>query len=451
MSNLRRGPGTITVSGATVTGTGTQFTLLRPGAVLIAISQTGANQPVYSRLVVASVASNTTLTIAPTWTGPAITAAVYEIDVDTAPGLVLSAAQASVSRIAEALSTVFSPLGERFLQLYRATITERVGLRIGTGTANRWQVRATEDAAEDLVVERAAGTGTVWAEAARINRATGAATLSLDAAAVATGTIADARLPTRLAVSQIRERLTANRNYWVSPTGSNSNSGLGPGAPFQTIQHAVNTVAGLDIGIFIVTIQLADGTYNDPVVVTGGWVGSGTVQIQGNSVDPSLTVIHRLTSGAAVQISTPVVFRILHCTINAVTTGVQVFDRATFRWNNCIFAGGTVHINADYALVEAIGNYRITGNNNGNHILLRNARAIVFGRTVTVENNPAFSFFVFVEHASTMWTQSTVWSGTATGTRYRCQHNSAIITAAAGELHFPGSANGQLNTGGQYI
>lgn len=89
-----------------------------------------------------------------------------------------------------------------------------------------------------------------------------------------------------------RELLTANRTYYVSTTGSDSNDGLSVGSPFLTIQKAVDVVAMLDISIYDVTIQLADGTYTlTSDVILKDPIGAGFVFIDGNSGDNSLVVI----------------------------------------------------------------------------------------------------------------------------------------------------------------
>lgn len=98
----------------------------------------------------------------------------------------------------------------------------------------------------------------------------------------------------------VREKLTADRTYYVSTTGSDSNDGLTSGKSFATIQKAVDTICDtLDLSIYKVTIQVADGTYTGAVVLrnivggnggASGAAGAG-VTIQGNSSSPANVVI----------------------------------------------------------------------------------------------------------------------------------------------------------------
>ena len=96
----------------------------------------------------------------------------------------------------------------------------------------------------------------------------------------------------------VREQLAANRTYYVRTDGSDGNNGLAnsSGGAFLTIQKAIDTVAALDLSIYNVTIQVADGTYGGAVVVSAPWVGSGTVTLQGNTSTPANAL---LSTGAS--------------------------------------------------------------------------------------------------------------------------------------------------------
>lgn len=92
-----------------------------------------------------------------------------------------------------------------------------------------------------------------------------------------------------------REVLAANRTYYVATTGSDSNDGLTVGTPFLTIQKAVDTVAGLDLGIFDATISMADGAYSGPVTLKT-IVGAGRCIIKGNETTPANVTVTTTTA-----------------------------------------------------------------------------------------------------------------------------------------------------------
>src|SRR6185369_10064333 len=91
-----------------------------------------------------------------------------------------------------------------------------------------------------------------------------------------------------------RTQLLANRTYFVSTTGSNSNDGLAAGRPFLTLQKALDTITPLDLNGFSVTIQLADGTYTDGVIVSElvGQLSTAALTIQGNIGNPANVIIN---------------------------------------------------------------------------------------------------------------------------------------------------------------
>lgn len=79
--------------------------------------------------------------------------------------------------------------------------------------------------------------------------------------------------------------------YYVSTSGSNSNSGTTAGSPFLTIQYAMNTASSGDV------IVIASGTYNLAVTASK----SVTFDIEGQSV--TIKSLRMKTAGADISIS----------------------------------------------------------------------------------------------------------------------------------------------------
>lgn len=78
-----------------------------------------------------------------------------------------------------------------------------------------------------------------------------------------------------------RTVLTANRSYFVTTTGSDSNGGTNSSTDaWATLQHAINIVQGtIDFAGFTVTINLGAGTFNGANL--SGSTGGGILQVEG--------------------------------------------------------------------------------------------------------------------------------------------------------------------------
>ncbi|HZP08796.1 DUF2793 domain-containing protein, partial [Methyloceanibacter sp.] len=90
-----------------------------------------------------------------------------------------------------------------------------------------------------------------------------------------------------------REKLAANRTYYVRADGSDSNNGLtdSAGGAFLTIQKALNVVYGtLDLGGFDVTIQVRNGTYA-AASQSSPQVGAGNITLLGDTTTPGNVTI----------------------------------------------------------------------------------------------------------------------------------------------------------------
>jgi len=95
-----------------------------------------------------------------------------------------------------------------------------------------------------------------------------------------------------LAVSSAFAASVAGKTYFVSPTGSDTSTGLSLASPFKTINKAVSVVNAGDV------IEVRSGTYNENVVIrrpgaANGWItlrgynGESAV-IRGTSTGPSI-------------------------------------------------------------------------------------------------------------------------------------------------------------------
>lgn len=253
-----------------------------------------------------------------------------------------------------------------------------------------------------------------------------------------------------------REVLTANRTYYVATTGNDSNSGLTAGSPFLTIQKAINVVAALDVSIYDITIQIADGTYSANNITTlKNPVGSGQVTLLGNVTTPDNVILQtQIIKDTPGTIYVLKGFKFLN-----TTTGYFIFcsNGATIKFGIVNFGagagtahiicinGGFVYIN-NYYTISAGTNYHFLVYNNG-HVTMDYGTM-----NVSVVNTPAFYQFVSCADCSVIffWPVLT-FSGAATGTRYYAFMNGAIDTNGGGANYFPGSVAGILApSGGQY-
>ena len=252
----------------------------------------------------------------------------------------------------------------------------------------------------------------------------------------------------------VREQLTANRTYYVRTDGSDGNNGLAnsSGGGFLTIQKAIDTVAALDLSIYNVTIQVADGTYGGAVLVSAAWVGSGAVTLQGNTSTPANAL---LSTGANDCIT------VLAGATLAVT-GFKLTNSGAF----LLHSGGSMRFSlltfgacgsqqvrvTDGGRITATGNYTIDGGAGNHWSAVGNGVVRVQGRTITLTGTPAFSTaFANADLSSTVLVNGNTFSGAATGARYSATNNAVISSGGAGATYLPGNAAGSTGTGGQYI
>ena len=369
------------------------------------------------------------------WNGAAWTDAAAG-SLNPTPLVGINATADATNRLAvSAPASLFNHEGAGHQQkINKAGAADTASVLYQTAFSGRAEIGLAGD--DDLHIKVSAD-GATWKEALVVDRASGAVSLPLTPG---------------------RECLTANRTYYVSPSGSDTaNDGLSAGTPYQTISKAYGVIAGsLDLGGFTVTIQLADGTYTAGLAVSGPWTGGGSVVLQGNAATPGNVVINSAGYfGVVVTAPLPGTLTVQHLRLVCGASGIHHGASGLLRFSNIEFgACGAYHMetNAPGAKIEASGSYTITGNAVIHWLANAQGLIVVAGKTVTLSGTPAFSAaFAYATRLSQIQGYANTFSGTATGTRYLVDGNSLIFTNGAGASAYPGNSAGSVSTGGQYV
>jgi hypothetical protein len=262
-----------------------------------------------------------------------------------------------------------------------------------------------------------------------------------------------------LANGTIRERLTANRTYYVRTDGSDSNTGLAntSGGAFLTMQRAYDViVTTLDLAGFSVTIQVADGTYTTGIDASLPLTGGSALLLRGNVGTPA-NVILSVTSLNGVA-----------CLVPGLNINVGGMEFRTTTAGSCLVAGygGIITIGAACrfgvcvsghivstigGIVDITADYTISGNAAVHWNAFSPSEIRCIGRTITLSGTPAFSSAFATCSQAGLYVFSNTFSGAATGVRYDVNLNGVIYTAAAGATYLPGNAAGVAASGGQYV
>lgn len=243
-----------------------------------------------------------------------------------------------------------------------------------------------------------------------------------------------------------RETLTANRTYYVRTDGSDSNDGRSnaSGGAFLTIQKAIDVVAALDISTFSVTISVADGTYTGATLVSGPWIGSGSVTVVGNTTTPANVVINPASggcftvTGGGFLIVSGMELRGQFALVSQ--RGSRIYVTTSLRFG----ASTNYQVWANGGQVILFNNYAIVGSAQVHLLADSGGQISATGLTVTLTGTPAFS--VSYANAGGVGTSilyySNTFSGSATGTRYIVQQGALINTNGGGASYLPGNAAG---------
>ncbi len=254
-----------------------------------------------------------------------------------------------------------------------------------------------------------------------------------------------------------RVKLTANRTYYVRTDGNDSNDGLSntSGGAFLTIQKAVDVIAALDIGGYIVTIQVADGTYTGAVTLKDpvGWAADGNLVLQGNTTTPANCVLS--VAGHAILYGGLLTWDVKGFKLQTTSSGFGLaVTRGKLRFFNLDFGTCANHHIYCQALGTVIAqtNYAVSGGAPC-HVNCESGNVRLLTRTITFSNSPAFSGqFAYSGYTGKLFMNAMTFTngGTVTGQRYYSEMNAILFVGGGGATYLPGTVAGASITGGQY-
>ena len=168
-----------------------------------------------------------------------------------------------------------------------------------------------------------------------------------------------------------RTRLTANANFYISPTGSDSNNGLTAGTPWLTRQHAYNYVQQYyDLANYSVTFNMAAGSYTDSMNVSQPLVGASSVSsVVFQGAGSGSTVVSCATNSAYIA-QAGALYTIAGQTIAGGGTGpaqgccayTQVYGVIQIGTDVVFAASSVAHMYANSGIITTSGSsYKIIG------------------------------------------------------------------------------------------
>lgn len=253
-----------------------------------------------------------------------------------------------------------------------------------------------------------------------------------------------------------RPVLTANRTYYVRTDGNDANDGLtntGGGA-FKTVQKALDVILGtLDLGGFNITIQVAAGTYAGAVSFASPQVGAGDITISGDTTTPSNVTMNVAgtcvtVNGAGCRLFVQGVKFVASTSWFLVSNGGYL---KTSGKNEFSDAGGHGMQATKSGIIDAVAPEILSGSTGGGHYQA-NMNGVIYcqSATWTTSGTASRNTFAWATTGGIVYAFANTLTGSLTGKRYVVSTNAVVNTAGGGASYFPGDTTGIVSTGGQY-
>lgn len=258
--------------------------------------------------------------------------------------------------------------------------------------------------------------------------------------------------------ANLREKLTATRNYYVRNDGNDANTGLvdNAGGAFLTFQKAVDVVSQLlDLNGQQVVINCTQTATFTGIINLKPCVGVNP------AMPPRIYGLNfTFNAGGSKSINAENCghwdLRGFKVTGGGGAVGVYVsgFSRINIVSMN-FGACGAGHVYAlDGAIVTFDGGDTISGN--ATYFLFVDNGKVIFAASPFLTFNPTnitFTDFIHVKNGGVLKHSSGTFvdAGSVVGQRYEVHGNGVINTVGGGANYFPGNSAGAADTGGQYI
>lgn len=256
----------------------------------------------------------------------------------------------------------------------------------------------------------------------------------------------------QLLTPTVRTRLSSTTTFYVATTGNDTTGDGSSGAPWATIQGAVDKITNLyEFNGTTVTISVANGTYTGSVVIAFQ-ISGGSLILSGNTTTPASCIIS--TTGDCISLVATNIkvqgFKFVSASGSALRAyrGGQIEISGKVDFGACALAH-MYAINSGSRIIIS-SNYNITGGAQ-NHMLAWYGLGEISSNApfaVTLTGTPNFSgAFVWAANGCVVRVPNITFSGSATGVRYGGGSGGVIDTSGGGANYFPGNSAGGISTG----
>jgi len=261
---------------------------------------------------------------------------------------------------------------------------------------------------------------------------------------------------------KLRVRLQANTNLYVNAsTGSDTTGNGSASAPWQTLQHAYNQIQdNWDMNGYSLTVNCT-GAFTAGLLADGLCVGqTGPRSLIFNGVSGASVTVGAAQYGCFEAADNGQIQNFVLSNTNAAAYCVRAAGGYLVVGAGITFAASAgVHVQAiGFGLIWFDQNFTITGGAQVffsvtiNGVISMSPGGNII--TCTISGTPNFSNAFVVCDTNSTWSgvyTLMVFSGAATGVRYKALNNGVIWTNGASTTYFPGNAAGTTTAGGQYV